>query len=267
MTVPGWSPRQGLGTKDQLYGVIHKYGFNLSFHTDVCLSATSVSKASRITRIKQLDRRKKCWIRVSCSGGFFYPVNKSFNFFEIHLQLWAEKVSMWPINLKKKLFTITAFRPCHSYGLPARKYERSSHSIKWKMSPLTSDTSPPTSCFWPSFMSGGCKNVDWLQQPCSLYPSLSQDRLQMKNKKVHAVLVGFFFRLFPWLVLKYFWPCFARMKGSSLVWSHEEEEWEGEGPWWIFQITRHPSTGYEGLWGASGTRTQLDPTGGGCWSH
>lgn len=160
------------------------------------------------------------------------------------------------------------FRPCHSYGLPARKYERFPHSIKWKMSPLTSDTSPPTSCFWPSFMSGGCKNVDWLQQARSSYPSLSQDRLQMKNKKSPrgAGVFFFFFRLFPWLVLKYFWPCFARMKGSSLVWSHEEEEGEGGGRRSMVNISDYTSSKHR-LRGVSGTRAQLDPTGGGCWSH
>lgn len=61
--------------------------------TCVLLPATSGSKVSRITRIKQSDKRKKCWILVSCSV-FLLPCEQKFQFFEILLQSQAEKVSM-----------------------------------------------------------------------------------------------------------------------------------------------------------------------------
>lgn len=86
-------------------------------------------------------------------------------------------------------FKIATQRPC---GLPAWKHERRSHSIKWKMLLLTSDTSPPTSCLRPSFMRG-CKNVDWLQQAGSLYPSYHKIESRWKTQVRVVLEVSFFF--------------------------------------------------------------------------
>lgn len=145
-------------------------------------------------------------------------------------------------------FKIATQRPC---GLPTWKHERRSHSIKWKMLLLTSDTSPPTSCLWPSFMRG-CKNVDWLQQAGSLYPSYHKIESRWKTQ-VHVVLDVSFFLVFShdsyWNIfdLVFFFSMgmngdgggslFGPMRRSS---SRRRRQRIGTGlkaPRWIFQIT------------------------------
>lgn len=100
---------------------------------------------------------------------------------------------------------------------------------------LTSEASPSNFLLAVIIHERGCKNVDWLQQAASSYSPYRKTESRWRTP-VHVVLDGFFFfffpaHLFPWLLQKYFWPCFfffllkARVGKGVLVWSHEEERW------------------------------------------
>lgn len=191
----------------------------------------------------------------SCKLLFFLSREQKFQFFKNTFTITSRKSYYVANKFLKRLFTVTALRPCHSYGLPARKYERSSHSIKWKMSPLTSDTSPPTSCFWPSFMRGGVKMLTGCNKP-ALYTRLYHKiGSRWKTKKVHAVLVGCFFFFFLDFSHDSYWNIFDLVlrgwRGAVLFGPMRRGRGRAgvEDPRWIFQITRHPSSGCEGFRG------------------
>lgn len=143
------------------------------------------------------------------------------------------------------------------------KYEHSRHSrsyslINWKMW-LVEVVHPFGFLLFDHHLWASVKMSTCCNRPVLYTPSYHQINSRWQNKSPCGAV--FLFDFFPWLFLKYFWPCFCGDEGETALFGPRRRrrrmmttEDGVEAPRRRVKISRHPTP-----WGGSGLKLSWIP--------